>query len=369
MMIRKRRRTVNGVEITLLEKATSTTPLIDTTLIYSDIESRLRTYIGDELATKIPAAQETIRETIVQNSVQSLPSSITASLTVDEILGLISNSPEEGSVLTYDGQNGAIVWRQSPNLRLDTIENVMSSYQTKVESDRVQGDQFFLPFAVKWSVPPYYQWGGPGKSGIFWGDPWTDPVDNFSIKMGDDDASIGETGYTFGYVNKLAMKFSNGSEGGRGFVWTSVGNNGSLPVMSLDTNNPLAGGGNLTVKNGIYSQLGDISADNGSVWAGEQLVAAGNIDYPYDGHLRVASFDPSTGNSVISLWSDMVQAPAYDGYVLTYRHIAATPVGILKLEPPTGGGGGGGTFPSVEIDGGSFLQTDQYARIDGGSFI
>ena len=113
-----------------------------------------------------------------------------------------------------------------------------------------------LPFAVRNS--PRDTWGGPGKAGIFWQDPGEDLIDTYSIKMGGDNVEIEESGYTFGYVNDLAMKFTMGAEEGRGFVWDRIGPAAynHKPVMSLD-----AKYGNLVVRGDIITS-GSLRSDN-----------------------------------------------------------------------------------------------------------
>lgn len=352
--IRKRRRIVNGVEITLLEKNTDTLPLVDSTLVYSNIESRLKTYLTEQLS-KVTLPQSV--QTIVQQEVQSAKSLLTeplfvsSGLTATDIIATVSNTPEDGSVMAYDSQGSTLVWRQSPNVRLDIIDNTLLNYPNEFISDHITSNKFHIPFAVSWNGN---SWGGEGRAGIFWLDPWDEPVDNYSIKFGRDDSSLGETGYTYGTVGGLAMKFSNGMEfdtsngrgspgGYRGFVWNRVAGSaqgGNQPVMALDSKE-----GNLTVRGRIKSDY------------------TGN---PIVGNIFLESYDPTTDNPIIVISG---VGSSYNGYVLTYEQNPYVPYyASLKLKPSTGGPSTGGYSTSGGvIDCGSFLSTD--GIIDCGSFI
>jgi hypothetical protein len=352
--IQKHRKTINGVEIVLLEKSVRVEPVVDTSSLYSNIKKYVDTQIGK---IEFPTLTQQIVEKGIQSTTQGvvdIPLSA-YTLTKDEILGVVSNDPEDGSILSYAGQDNNLVWKQSPNVRFDIIDNILSNYPSNFYSTHVSTDILHIPFAIRYLDNI---WGGNGRAGIFFGSP-SDPVDNYSIKMGRDDASIGETGYTFGTVygspnsNRVVMKFSNGNEGGRGFVWNSEGGEGfSGPVMSLDTNNPIGGGGGtLTVRNNITSELGS-------------LILMGDNDATTN--FVLSNFIPENPMFMIlgadNSWNDTV---------LTYTNSEVfESLGYISLKPATAGGsGGGGTFPGVQMDGGSFLQTDQYARIDAGSFV
>lgn len=374
--IRKRRRIVNGVEITLLEKNTETLPLVDSTLVYSNIESRLKSYLTEQLS-KVTIPQSV--QTIIQQEVQSAKSLLTeplfvsSGLTAGDIISTVSNIPEDGSIMTYDSQGKSLLWKQSPTVRFDIIDNTILNYANEFSSDHILSNKFHLPFAVAWGKN---NWGGPGRGGIFWLDPWDQPVDNFSIKMGRNNTSINESGYDYGSVHGLAMKFSNGPEidypitavgqtiGHRGFVWNSHNNH---PVMALDTSSSGLGVSRYS-KGGRLTTHGGVETEGNLYLSGNQK---NNISYGQecDFHGYIHINDATIGNNIFTLPNF---GAGYNGYVLTYTQLddpSGVLFGTIKLKPPTGGGGGGGTFPSVEIDGGSFLQIDQYAKIDGGSFI
>lgn len=380
--ITKRRKVVNGVKITLLEKSVISNSIVDQSQKYLDIKNEIREYVDEKIENIV--IDQSI--TNISNNLQTIPESLSYVLTKDEILGVIQNTPEDGSVLSYDNQYDWLVWRQSPNVRMDLIDNKLVNYENYFSSRYIFSNKLHLPFAIK-SLVSNDVWGGLGKAGIFWGDPWSQTVDNFSIKMGRDDASIGETGYTYGKVGSgtrpVIMKFSNGSEGGRGFVWTSVGQDGSIPYMSLDTNRSILGGGNLTVHNDIISNNGILSGQGivshgtiesyGEITSHENIIIDDIDDLPKAFDLR--SYYPSVDNTIIRVshpttFPVVDELLSYDGYVMTFRHGGFLPnYGTIGLEPPAGGSGGGGTFPGVEIDCGSFLQTDNYCEIDAGSFV
>jgi len=350
-IIQKKRKVVNGVNITLLEKSVKVEPVVDTDLLYKNFEIKLRQYVDGQFSEIY--APIVVNKDIQTSSIdQQIPTSTIFTLSKDDILGVISNSPEEGSILSYTDDN--ISWRQSPNVRFDLIDNELNNYKLEFKSDHIYTNKLHIPFAVT-AYTDGTVWGGNGRAGIFWLDPWDQPVDNYSIKMGLNNPEIGESGYSFGTVNELAMKFTNGSEGGRGFVWCSSvpPYHGYMqPVMSLDTDDPISNnGGNLTVARDITSNLGKI------------VISGNDSSTPIVGNIVIPNFTPT--NPIIST---IGASDSYNNYVLTYETVAGS-LGKISLKPPTGGGGGGGSFPGVQMDGGSFLQEDQYARIDAGSFI
>ena len=365
-MVKKRRKVVNGIEIVLFEKSVTK----QESPSYDEVEQKLTWYIDSQLSSKItPTIQTTIEKEIQSVTEKQIESLFSYTFTKDEFLGIVENDPEDGSIVSYDSVNKKVVWKQSPNVRSDLIENKLAQYPYEFRSDFIASNRFYMPFAVVSPVTGEI-WGGKGKGGIFWGDPWLDPMDNFSIKFGKDDASIGETGYSYGYVSKLAMKFSNGTEeNGRGFVWTSVGPNGSVPVMSLDTMDPTTlGGGNLTVKRHIVSQYGNVTA-NETLFGKIVNVGITSVTFPYDAPIVVQDSFVSSGQNIIKLNTDALTSPSLDGYVMTYRHLVG-PVGVIGLEPPTGGSGGTSSMYSTSggvINCGSFLSTD--GMINCGSFI
>ncbi len=351
-MVKKRRKVVNGIEIVLFEKSVTK----QESPSYDEVEQKLTWYIDSQLSSKItPTIQTTIEKEIQSVTEKQIESLFSYTFTKDEFLGIVENDPEDGSIVSYDSVNKKVVWKQSPNVRSDLIENKLAQYPYEFRSDFVASNRFYMPFAVRSPVTGEI-WGGKGKGGLFWGDPWLDPVDNFSIKFGIDDASIGETGYTYGVVNGLAMKFSNGSEieqGIRGFVWTSVGPEGNIPVMSLDTARPVSGqtgtGGNLQVKRNITSEYGKLILDG---------VYSGGIFGP----IIIQRFNPAD-----ILISTLDTEPSYNGYVLTYEDSGF--YGSIRLKPPTGSGGTSSMYSTSGgvINCGSFLSTD--GMINCGSFI
>lgn len=399
-MIRKRRKIVNGIEITLLERTVSQTPIQDQNSFFSDVEAKLRTYVNDKFQS-IPTQQITTEIQAALQQVQSESFLSGSPFTIEDFLSIAINEPEDGSIVSYDDQEGSLSWVQSPSVKFAEIDNTLINYNTKFESDHIYSNRLHVPFAVAWGEN---NWGGNGKSGIFWIDPWDEPIDNYSIKMGMNNEDIGETGYSFGYVSQLAMKFSNGSEGGRGFVWTSVGAGGSIPVMALDTNDPLTNGGNLWVNRDIKSVSGSVIAENDL--NGNRLVVNENQDLPYNAAIWVNTDSIMSGTNLITVSTlHPPSAAALDGYIMKYRYITG-PVGVIGLVPDTGGvtsltaltdvnitepiangevllystaeskwinstaiGGGGASLPSVELDMGAFLEATQPSQIDCGSFI
>jgi len=354
--IKRYRKIVNGNEIVLLEK-NQVEPVLPSSLLYDKLESNLKTYFDSKYTHQTTQTITTEIRNEVQSIIKAEPFFVTTALTVGNILDVVGNKPEDGSIITYDAQGDRLLWGQSPSVKFDIIENTINSYPIKFESDHTVTNKIHLPFAISWGSNT---WGGPGKAGIFWGDPWSPTVDNFSIKMGRDDASIGETGYTYGEVggagNPVIMKFSNGAERNRGFVWTSVGSDGTIPIMSLSTQNSAGVGdsaGYLTVRKTIETE--------------EILVANSSAATFATGSLYLKNFDPTI--PVIGLGT--IYNAAYEGYVLTYTQATAgipPQPPVLKLMPSAGGP----SSPSYStsggvIDCGSFLSTD--GMIDCGSFI
>lgn len=363
-MIRKRRKVVNGVEITLMEKTVSANPMAEQAAFYNDIERRLTDHIENtfhSLPTQISTATTKEIQTVVQQELQS-DISLSGSFDQDTFLGIVGNTPEEGSILAYDDQGDQLLWQQSPSVRFADIENTLVNYNTFFRSDFVQPNKLHLPFAVAWGEN---NWGGNGRGGIFWSDPWTTPVDNFSIKFGHDDEDIGESGYTddfifataatyvdFGgtgftyteyeydmgetnvwlgrldgsrthYVGQagnsgpeLSMKFSQGSEFGRGWSWTRVGSTPSpYPVMSL-TNRGLLKVDNSYVSIKHSSPLAGPRAENKGGATTLDVIAPFHIV----GYDQDKSIDSWSGQSIISITKAANLGPEHDGYVLTYEH-------------------------------------------------
>jgi hypothetical protein len=340
-MIRKHRKIVNGVEITLLEKSVSTSPIQSSAKLYAEAERNLKTYIDDTIL------QLSFRQPIDNSQdAQTVSKKIQSESLLLDFLGLVSNAPDDGSILTYDNQNETLLWLQSPSIRLTEIENRMVQNSVEFITDNTNTSKVQIPFAVKWSVPPYHEWGGAGKAGIFWADPWADTVDNFSIKMGTDDVRINESGYTYGTVGGLAMKFSNdttvdvangyGSVGGsRGWVWSRGIN--ILPAMALDS------------KDGHLTVFGDINTDTGRLLSGGTDIAT--------------MFGAGGGSSTLEDLTDTNIPSPNNLDSLVYN------LGTGKwVASAVSGGGGGGSLPGVEVDMGSFLN-DEPAEIDAGSFI
>lgn len=304
-MIRKRRKVVNGVAITLFEKTVSATPTQSLTEMYADVEKRLTSHIATTFQS-LPTKFTELTTKEIQTVVQDLRSEITlcgSTFTQDQLLGVFGNSPEDGSVATFDNQNGVVVWKQSPNIRLTDIENTLSNYPVEFSSDHVKPNKLHLPFAVAWGEN---NWGGNGRAGIFWLDPWDKPIDNYSIKMGANNSAIGESGYSYGTVGGLAMKFSNdiavdapnglGSPGGyRGWVWSR--GTGMTPAMALDSHD-----GKLTVLSGINVSTGQIMS--------------GGVD--------IATLWGGVGSTAFSALTDVVLSSLLDAQVVTYSAASGT---------------------------------------------
>jgi len=324
-MIRRHRKIVNGVEITLLEKKVVTESKVDPLLA---IESNLKSYIDEQIPTEtitneiqtiLPKEIQTIIET------ESLLSGYT--FVQDDFFNIIDNIPEEGSVLSYDNQVESLVWRQSPTVRIGEIENTLLNNDLHYYTQWITSPKIHIPFAVKWTVAPFHEFGGPGKAGIFWSDPWGGVVDNFSIKMGIDNDEISETGYTYGTVSSLAMKFSNGTEtdgGLRGFVWNRVGGggHGDEPVMALDSHN-----GDLTVRR-------DINCDEGQILSGGVNISAlwgGGAGTTYTNATPMP--EDIHGIDAGTTWSNATMTEVFDAIFYPYQDPVFTSFNFGQTSP------------------------------------
>lgn len=374
MIVRKRRKLINGFNITLLEKSVDI--LTDPRVQPIDTADSGGKFLRSENKD-------------IQNTGTGLfePTNTLLGINDTQIqyLAVPLDEPKDSQYLSWNEKSGTTVWKQLTNYQpqIDVLTDVVktsssniSEIQTQiiqfnniVRTDFVESNLLHLPFAVAWSAN---SWGGPGKAGIFWSDPGTTPVDNFSIKFGGTNLALGESNYDFGTVgtastaypssNAVVMKFSNGTEGARGFVWNAVGISGG-PVMALDTDpnrsdSPYNRGGNLTVRNRIITHQGCFQAN------GYSQIPIGTTQYL--GNLHVNEHNPylqyPLPTPIITLRPSL--GSEYNGYVMTYRE--GNLYGEIGLSPSVGGSGSG-TLPGVEIDCGSF--TAGTADINCGSFV
>lgn len=358
-MIKRRRKIVNGIEIILLEKTVESAKV--DIQPYTSMENTLMLYLDNQFAnlkSTIPSLTEEQIQNIVKREIPA-PSNLMGSESLlftgqgsTQVLKSISGEPIDGDIIGYDTLNGGIlVWKQNPNIRFDIIDNILNEYTNNFESTNMQTVSLKIPFAVQSHIPPYKNWGGSGKAGIFWNDPWADPINNYSIKMGLNNSTIGETGYTHNWtwlsqdvtfetgstinypyvlssksfsdsirtynLDDLTMKFSNGSEVGRGWVWTRVGSTmgpsfSNIPVMSL-TNLGILTTEHCVVSNRYNSLLGRINYPDrkNSV---DSLGAFHVVGYTDSGASQTWS-----GDSIFSLsMTDLTSA--HTGYALVYEH-------------------------------------------------
>lgn len=385
MIIRKRRKLINGFNITLLEKTAE--------VLKGSINQPLDTTVSGGKFIRSdntgPQSAQTVQIETTNAEIQYLAAPIV--------------QPQDDYHLVWDSSSGTTIWKPPTNYQpqfdaftsilstnssnISELQTLVTQFNNIIRTDYVETDSLHIPFAVAWSG---HVWGGPGKAGIFFHNPGDVAYDGFAIKMGHDNATIGETGYTYGTVGNLAqypivMRFTNGTEGSRGFVWSARGASGkTIPVMALDTNDPDSNStaGSLKIKGNFIAERGYIVASGGSVTAKDDVIAGGRLqaEFPSQnilGPINISNYDPSTGNSLITMRSyflyDSGGTPtgtslnaSHNNYVLTYTHLFSN-YGKISLLPQIGGSGGGGTLPGVEIDCGTF--TAGTADINCGSFV
>lgn len=390
MIVRKRRKLINGFNITLLEKVVdafegSFVQSADNTVIG-------KRFIRSENSGPYSGSDSLSTDTLTLSGVND---------TQIQYLTVPLTEPQDAYQLAWNAASATTVWVQPVNYQpqldslslsiatsssnISELQTLVSQFNSFISSDYIETSSLHIPFAVAWSGN---NWGGPGKAGIFWHDPGTDPYDGFAIKYGCDNASIGETGYSYGSVGVLAaspvvMRFTNGMEGTRGFIWAAHGYGRTVPVMALDTDDPLSNpyAGSLKVKGNITAERGDIWVVSGGVSAAKNVVAGERlyVGWPSQsvlGPIEVANYDPSTGNCLITMRGNFLYDSggtptgtslnaSHNNYVLSYTHLFSN-YGAIGLRPAPAGGGSG-TLPGVEIDCGSF--TADTADINCGSFV
>lgn len=346
-MISRRRKSINGVEIILLKKEVNSKSLSLTDDNLKEIEGSLLAYIdnsislrmGDLTPNTLLGVQESTPTT--DSQVQQVSTQVQESI-YQSLLESIQNEPIDGYVISYDGENDQLVWKQDLGFDLDQVDiiglkqllelnelentvleisNTINNYTTQFDTELIKAGTLQLPFHEQ-----------ENRNGIMWTNLAIDPSEQVSITFGNDGRYVGSTGYSYGEVNSFSMKFSVLNYAGAGWVWA---NNFDNPVMSLSVL------GDLSLKNGIWFET--------YTGSGDTLFTFSGIPDSQDGY--VLAYDSGTsamtlvsgaagggsGVEYLSALTDVNVPAPQDGQVLTWS------TGNSWWYASAGGGSGGVT--------------------------
>ena len=295
--------------------------------LVTNFETYVQSQISNfQLITPTGTTQEIIPELISQTTQPIVDEKAFTQSVFDQV---ISNTPIDGYILSYDSDTDSLVWIapiEEVNLddlttRVENIENTISIYPTIFDTELIKAGTLQLPFHEQ-----------ENRNGIMWTNLAIDPSEQVSITFGNDGRYVGSTGYLYGEVNSFSMKFSVLNYAGAGWVWA---NNFDNPVMSLSVL------GDLSLKNGIWFE-----SYTGS---GDTLFAFSSIPDSQDGY--VLAYDSGTsamtlvsgaagggsGVEYLSALTDVNVPAPQDGQVLTWS------TGNSWWYASAGGGSGGVT--------------------------